>query len=267
MPTIDRTETQYRFIEYVLAFEGTVSNRQLRDHFDVSNVQASRILSAYRQAHPDNIEKIRGHGAGGGLYGITPMFSAAHADIELANYLETVSKDNAYPVERVNSDFTRIDPKQYRAIYNAIKNNGSLLVTYRSMSSPNGKERVIHPRTLVFAGRRWHVRAFDESSSQYRDFNLARFSSIAISQSIIIPPVDSSWDEKVQLLLEAHPDLSEPQKRLIRDELFEGAAGRYVTTRRALVPYVINDLEIAEDRAVHFPPKFQVHLKRIETVY
>ena len=64
--------------------------------------------------------------------------------------------------------------------------------------------------------------------------------------------------------MRAHPLLNPEQEQLIRDELFKGAAGRRVTTRRALIKYVLRELEVAEDPEKQRPPNYQLYLYRVE---
>ncbi|MCO7021583.1 hypothetical protein, partial [Vibrio paracholerae] len=77
-------------------------------------------------------------------------------------------------------------------------------------------------------------------------------------------PSDTSWEKIVSLEIRAHPSLSTTQEKLIRDELFNGAIGRRVTTRHALVPYVLRELEVAEDPEVQQPPEYQVYLYHLD---
>ena len=132
------------------------------------------------------------------------------------------------------------------------------------MTHPDGITRVIHPLAFVFAGRRWHVRAFDEMSGEHRDFNLARIKQADNAPKSVPTPIDSDWDDLVHLQLRPHPKLNPSQEQLIRDELFNGAAGRQVTTRRALITYILRELEVAENPDTQQPPDYQLYLYRAE---
>ena len=77
-------------------------------------------------------------------------------------------------------------------------------------------------------------------------------------------PPNEDWEEIVHLQLRAHPKLSPAQEQLIRDEFFSGAAGRQVTTRRALIPYKLRELEVAENPETQQPPEYQLYLYRVE---
>lgn len=258
-----RTSKQFEFIELVLAYEGLVTNQRLQETFDISCVHASRILASYRKAHPRNIAPLTGEGRG--RYAQTSRFAPAIATLSIDRYFRAVASDsNNIAMEDVRQDFTQVDPKYFRILHSAANANGTVQIIYHSMNNPEGTERIIHPKAFVFAGRRWHVRAFDEATKEHRDFNLARIRKTEPATKSIPTPVDADWEERVHLQLRPHPLLSTAQARLIRDELFDGAAGRQLTTRRALVAYVLRDLEVAEDPELQQPPEYQLYLSRID---
>jgi hypothetical protein len=261
--TDKRKLQQFEFIEFILAFEGIITNRRLREQFDIAIVQASRVLAAYRQTFPRNIDVVAGEGRG--RYCITSRFTPRVAKLHVDRYFELVSgKDEGVRKEIVRYDLTNIAPEKFRVLNYAIANNSAVWLSYRSMNHPDGKPRIIHPLTFVFAGRRWHVRAFDEETKSHRDFNLSRIGELVSGTKSIDTPEDSEWNEQVSLLLKPHPKLTPAQNQLIRDELFEGASSRLITTRKALVQYMLRELEVATEPEIQLPPEFQIYLHRIE---
>ncbi len=183
----------------------------------------------------------------------------------ISKYFRTAAKNNDHAqMEDARHDFTHVDPQTYRAIHSAVSTVAAVQIVYRSMNHPKGKKRIIHPRAFVFAGRRWHVRAFDEATREHRDFNIGRIWQVDSAQKNVETPTDSDWDEYVHLQLRPHPLLNPAQEQLIRDELFKGAAGRRVTTRRALATYVLRELEVAENPEEQRPPIYQLYLYKNE---
>lgn len=262
-PSPPSHQAQFAFIELLLAFEGLVTNERLRLRFNVGNVQASRVLAAYREMFAENIELVRGEGRG--RYQPSPRFKAAVAELDLGEYLKQIGEDRTDGLfERVGRDMTRIEPRMFRTFNQAVRSGDAVRMTYRSMTHPKGVERVVHPKAFVYAGRRWHVRAYDWMRSEFRDFNLARVQTVQAAQHPEQPPDDEDWRVYVDVRLVAHPDLSSDQQRLIRDELFMGAVARVVRVRRALVRYLCRELEAAEDPTTQRPPDYQIHVSRIE---
>jgi len=261
--TDKRKLLQFEFIEFILAYEGIITNSRLREQFDVATVQASRVLAAYRQTFPRNIDVASGEGRG--RYCITSRFSAEIAKLHIDRYFELVGRSHeGVPKEVVRYDFTNIAPEKFRVLNFAITSKSAICLNYRSMNHPDGKLRVIHPTAFVSAGRRWHIRAFDESTNSYRDFNLSRIAELKPSDKSIETPDDTEWNTQVNLLLKPHPMLTPAQSKLIRDELFEGVSSRIIKTRKALMHYVIRELEVATEPEHQLPPNFQIYLHRVE---
>ncbi len=258
-----RTLQQYEFIELVLAYEGLITNKRLQTQYDISGVQASRILASYRKAHPQNIMQLQGEGRG--RYAPTARFSPEVAKLSLDIYYHNVAANsNFMQMEDLRQDFTHIDPKKFRPIFSAITTSLAIKILYRSMNHPEGLERIIHPRAFAFAGRRWHLRAYDELNDEHRDFNLARIWEVETVQKNVDTPKDLDWEDYVHLQIRPHPLLTPGQEQLIRDELFKGATGRTVTIRRALVNYVLRELEVANNPDEQRPPEYQLYLYRRE---
>ncbi|MCU7829595.1 MAG: WYL domain-containing protein [Candidatus Thiodiazotropha sp. (ex Myrtea sp. 'scaly one' KF741663)] len=257
-----RTQAQFEYIELIVAYEGLITNQRLRDTFGISTVQASRVLAAYRKAFPRNLEVLEGDGRG--RYGPARRFEPVLAPLSMERYFRAVmAPDQPLYLEDVRRDFTDVDPKMFRIIHAAVRDGLAVRVIYRSMNHPKGRERLIHPLAFAFAGRRWHVRAFDESTGEHRDFNLARMRDVSPAIKSVETPKDEAWDDVVHLELRPHPRLTADQAQLIRDELFQGAAGRRVKTRRALAGYMLKELEVAEDSDFQRPPDYQLYLYKI----
>nr|WP_154224728.1 hypothetical protein [Marinicella rhabdoformis] len=101
-------------------------------------------------------------------------------------------------------------------------------------------------------------------TSEYRDFNLARIKSIKPASKALDIPKDLEWDTHVNLIIKPHPMLTPDQEILVRDELFKGAAFRSMKTRKALIGYLLRELEVAENPEKQTPPEYQLHLHSIK---
>ncbi len=69
-----------------------------------------------------------------------------------------------------------VDPYVLRALMRAIRERRALEALYQSMSRPTALRRTIEPHALAHDGFRWHARAFDRESGEFRDFVLGRLS-------------------------------------------------------------------------------------------
>jgi len=99
-------------------------------------------------------------------------------------------------------------------ICRAIHGKRPVTIRYQSMSSGES-ERVIVPFALVDTGLRWHVRAFDRKSGEFRDFVITRIQNTTIldEESFAHERMDADiqWTRIVELDLVPHPRLNRPE--------------------------------------------------------
>ena len=99
-------------------------------------------------------------------------------------------------------------------ICRAIHAKRPVAIRYHSMNS-GGSERVIVPFALVDTGLRWHVRAFDRKSSEFRDFVVTRIEVPTLldeePKASERPDNDIQWTRIVELDFVPHPRLSHPE--------------------------------------------------------
>ena len=255
-----QTAEQFRYIELMLLYEGVLTNQALRKRFNVSQVQASRIIKKYRDENPGHMERLAGRGS----YRIGSKLSLGETPHPVGDYFNEEGISIEYPcVATAQNDLTQTSPTVVRQLVQANIKGCGVTVTYSSMSHPQGKERLIFPHAFAFGGSRWHVRAFDVLNGEYRDFNLGRIESAAIEMGHSPPAVvDEDWETFVELTIGPHPGLSLDQQRMIRREYFGGTAGRIVTVRKAIEMYSVRHLEVATDTRNQLPPEFLLAVLR-----
>lgn len=131
------------------------------------------------------------------------------------------------------------------------------------MSTPLAQARRFFPQRLVQAGRRWHVRGFDERTMKHADFTLGRVSSATVVPDVWRreTPADIAWDTQVTFKISPHPLLTAAQATVIEREYMGSFASRQITCRAAMVPYVIQDLRISVKHS-DTPPDFQLAADR-----
>lgn len=99
-------------------------------------------------------------------------------------------------------------------ICRAIHAKRPVAIRYHSMSSGES-ERVIVPFALVDTGLRWHVRAFDRKSGEFRDFVITRIEAPVLldeePKSNERSDNDIQWTRIVELEFVPHPRLNRPE--------------------------------------------------------
>lgn len=206
------------YIDFRLYFMGEIGRPDLVNRFGIASAAATRDLALYREVAPKNIEfdgsnKIYRIGKG-----FTPLFD--HAPQRVLSALSLGFGDG------VNGESQSMLPCASPAmlssprmdilapICRAIQANRPIAIRYHSMS--NGEsDRIIVPFALVDTGLRWHVRAFDRKSGEFRDFVVTRIEAPTLIDEEIKaserPNNDIQWTRIVELDLVPHPRLSRPE--------------------------------------------------------
>lgn len=97
----------------------------------------------------------------------------------------------------------------------AIHQECPLGIEYHSITSGR-TEREIVPFALIDNGLRWHVRAFDRKSQEFRDFVITRIKCPVVLKDDPVAPHETSnqdiqWTRIVELELVPHPDQPRPE--------------------------------------------------------
>ncbi|WP_298829437.1 WYL domain-containing protein [uncultured Piscinibacter sp.] len=257
------TQQRLREMEVLLRWEGELDNARLREVFGVQAVQASRLLSAFVAAYGPAITRVSPHAP------VTPtkQFRPRLAGNSPDEYLRLVDSVGplvrTFAVEDLRLDLSPVSSTLFALATKACLKRVGLQIRYRSLSEPDGRDRLVYPHSLIRAARRWHVRAWCTQRAAFRDYALGRISkgSIEGSPSPATKEADQHWNEMAKLEVVAHPALPTGQLQLLQDEYLGGATSRTVEVRRCLVGYTVQDLRLATDARRHMPPEFQLLLK------
>ncbi|MDR2012730.1 MAG: WYL domain-containing protein [Rhodanobacter sp.] len=232
------------WIDFRLYFFGEIGRPDLIDRFGVAPAGATRDLALYRKIAPRNIEfdgsskvyRIAKH--------FTPLFEHAPQRVLSALALGFGDGVNAAsaPLLPCESPTALSSPKMsvLAPVCRAIHAKRPVAIRYHSMSSGKS-QRVIVPFALVDTGLRWHVRAFDRKSGEFRDFVLTRIESPALLDEDPgpheRPDNDIQWTRIVELDFVQHPRLTRPE--IVRmDYAMQGNAIR-MRVRAAVAGYML----------------------------
>ena len=249
------TRQRLQFIEILAWYAGVVTRGEVARAFGNSDAAATKDLKLYNDLAPGNL--VYNHNVFGFVPHATfqPLFAnlrpVAVLPIIAANLAVTqgpYGTDSIYGLPTAALPLpVRLPSMQTLAqITRAIHRRSKLRVHYRSLSEDSEVERTLEPHTLVDTGLRWHMRAYQESSYDFRDFVLSRITEAecldAPAESNI--QYDDDWVETVSLRLAPHSGLD----AAIRENLLleYGATNEVIelNVRRALLGYVLQRLNI-----------------------
>lgn len=206
------------YIDFRLYFFGEIGRPDLIDRFGVAPAGATRDLALYREIAPQNIT----FDGSNKIYRIGQAFSPLfdHASQRVLSALALGFGDGVtgatQPLLPCESPTALSNPRMdvLAPVCRAIHAKRPVAIRYHSMSSGES-ERVIVPFALVDTGLRWHVRAFDRKSGEFRDFVVTRIEAPTLldeePQANERPDNDIQWTHIVELDFVPHPRLERPE--------------------------------------------------------
>jgi hypothetical protein len=250
------TRQRFQYIERMAYYTGVIARSDLTRTFGLSDAAATKNLKLYSEMAPGNLVYQQN------VFGFVPSesFQAVFADLSPAVVLPMIAANLAvtgqpfeeHPIYGISVDALPLpgrypDKAVLAQIIRAIRYRKKLSAHYHSLSdSEHAPDRIIEPHSLINTGLRWHVRAYNEASYDFRDFVLSRFAHArrldedAESSAVY----DDAWTDIITLELAPHPGLSEKQKTgLILDyDITRDAIS--LPVRRALIGYVLHRLSV-----------------------
>jgi hypothetical protein len=261
-------EQRLAFIEERLFWLGAVNRTDLVRRFGVSMSQASGDIGRYLARDPVGVaydKSAKRYVAGEAFRPVLAAPSAARflGELRLVDIGILAAEDTMLgavpPFDAAPVPERRIDAFVLRAVVRAIREHAALDVLYQSMSRPEAARRVIEPHALAHDGFRWHARAFDRESGEFRDFVLGRLSKPkAAGPAGSKPADDADWQSFVNLVIAPHPGLTAAQARAIGMDYGIRGASASLRVRRALLFYALRRLGL--DVAADVRPASEQHI-------
>lgn len=266
-----QTRQRLQYIEILAFYTGIVSRSEVARAFGISDAAATKDLKLYNDIAPENLNYQHS------VFGFVPTneFQEVFADLSPAKVLPIIEAnltgiDGPYgsesvfniPVEDLNLPRRLPDKTVLAHITRAIVQHKKLEVSYRSLSGKDiNKKRNIEPHALVNTGYRWHVRAYNEESFDFRDFVLSRFvnARCLAAEAESNAQYDDDWVELINVQLAPHPGLSETNRQSLLIDYGSESELIELTIRRALLGYLLQQLSVdtTEDHSMN-PRRYQL---------
>ena len=239
------------YIEFRLFFLGRVGRQNLIERFGIASAAATRDFALYREACPDNIAFEGSSKTYVLADGFTPAFPP-----NVERVLMTLSQgfgdglgyveNPLLPCEtpfRLNRPSVDVLAPVTRAIYQ----QKVLQLRYFSHANEGMAEREIVPFALANNGLRWHIRAFDRKSQEFRDFVFTRMEAAQLL--VDSSPAkyerqdqDNQWNRIVELDIVPHPDRKHPEVTERDYGMVDGVL--HLEVRAAMVGYVLRQWQV-----------------------
>lgn len=245
-------EQRLAFIEERLFWLGEVNRTDLARRFGVSMGQASVDIARYLARAPKGVtydKRAKRYVADASFRPLLSPPDAARflGELRLVDAGLLKAEDTSVgvvpPFDATPVPERRIDAFVLRAVLTAIRKGLSLAIHYQSMSRPEPIERTIEPHALAHDGFRWHARAFDRETKEFRDFVLGRISRPRLGeQAQSRPRDDQDWHSFVELEIAPHPGLTPAQAKAIALDYGIVKGSAKIRVRRALLFYALRRL-------------------------
>ncbi|WP_448553310.1 helix-turn-helix transcriptional regulator [Thalassotalea montiporae] len=237
------------FIDLCLFFLGEVSRSDLANFFNIKSAACTRDIAAYKSLAPNNLILVHQTKRYHATENFIPLFD--HEPIEALTKLTQVHNLSNTDLNHIDENLLDVvrQPtppiETLASITLAIYRKYQITCDYVSISSGHSK-RVLYPHSLAFNGLRWHVRAFDRKTNEFRDFVCNRLSNLttapitsSIRESVMS---DLEWNTEVTLKVVPHPKLKH-KDAVIQDFNMEGGYLK-LNTKAALAGYILERLKV-----------------------
>jgi predicted DNA-binding transcriptional regulator YafY len=206
------------FVELRVRFIGEIRRQDLVSRFGIQSAAASRDIALYKDLAPTNIE----YDSKGKSYVLSADFAPIF-DFLPERVLTWLSRGfgDGEPMLlkpwvscEIPSRLTEPYLEILASVTRAIHLQCPLKIEYFSVSSGKSIREII-PFALTDNGLRWHVRAFDRKSQEFRDFVITRIKQPVVMKDVEIlaherSDQDIQWSRIVELELIPHPDQPYP---------------------------------------------------------
>jgi hypothetical protein len=259
-------ERRLAFIEDRFFWLGEVNRGSLAERFGVSMSQASADIARYLALNGTGVT----YDKSAKCYIAEPEFRPAFTAPDALRFLGELRLVEAglLPADQTMLGFMppfdatplpqrTIDADVLRVVLQAIRKRSSVEAFYQSMSRPEPARRVIEPHAFAFDGYRWHTRAFDHESGEFRDFVLGRLSRPCLgAKAESDGQEDADWHDFIDFEIAPHPALTPAQSSAVALDYGMTGGSIRIRVRRALAFYALKRLGLDHDPNAR-PPNVQ----------
>ena len=226
--------------------------------FGIQAAAATRDIAQYKELAPGNME----YDTKGKVYvraaWFRPLFdfpaeriltwlSQGYGDGEPIRWKGVVAQEGTSLPGKIDLDLLSV-------LTRAIHQGAAVEVAYRALSSGLTTREIV-PFALADSGLRWHVRAFDRRSGEFRDFVLGRLDAARILPGPVAdhekPDQDIQWNRITELELVPHPANVQHPDTIEAEYGMEGGVLK-VRARAAMAGYLLRrwNVDCTEDHSL-----------------
>jgi hypothetical protein len=217
LPLVQRERLSH--IDFKLYFLGELRRADVVERFETGPAGATRDIAQYREIAPENLDLDQATKTYRPTPAFSPLFEHSPQRVLTAlsqGFGEGIG-DQLRPMVRCEFPNMLCLPKMsvLAPITRAINRGRAVRLGYTSVDS-GWTERELVPLALVNIGTRWHVRAFDRKSEEFRDFVFTRMEKPTVLEDSPVlgnetSDKDDQWNRIIELELVPHPKHPRPE--------------------------------------------------------
>jgi hypothetical protein len=245
------TYRRFTYIENCLYWGDGVTASQLGDTFQIARQNAQASIEAYRQLHPGNMAYNRSRKRHEATVSFIPNY-IKQEPLRYLNYLRGNSLANMFwededwgglSVHDVDTLFRPyLERETVRKVVTAIQTQQALYLEYHAKAGI--QYLTIAPNHLVYASRRYHIRAYCYEKNKFIDLVLSRILSAEFSnEDWVSSEEDANWHHEIELQFIPNPELPETLQRTLLLDLGLNKGIYPISVRKALMAYVLREME------------------------
>ena len=262
------------FIDFKLMFVGHFTRSEVVEHFKMGLSNATRDINLYKELASNNLVYNNAEKRYFQTKSFTPLFNHNNNETlgKLANQLsgnDNVINGLGIPFE-IPSQLNTLNINIVATLTQAALNKKAVKIRYVSLTSSESN-RVVIPHSIVDNGLRWHIRAYDCKSEQFRDFVISRITKAELSDKNISEKqtmlADNQWMRFVPLELIPHPHNIKFPKAIELD--YSMTNGKLcLEVRAALTGYLLRRWNVdCSENATQYSAEHQLWLANKATLY
>lgn len=260
-------------IDFKLRFLGLINRNDIVTRFGIKQAAATRDIALYKELAPNNLTYDTKAKTYFQTNTFKPLFEYTSSQALSALCLGLGDDSVSQPTSLIETDTpTTLNTPNLDVlaiITKAIFQSKSVKIEYRSLSSGLSKREIV-PFALVDNGLRWHIRAFDRKSGNFRDFVLNRIAKPKLidehSPKEQRREADNQWNRIVEMHLVPHPNLKHPETIEIEYGMKNGMLK--IQVRAAVAGYLLRHWNIdCSEQHILTGPESHLWLQNRQTLY
>lgn len=262
------------FVELRLCFVGEIRRQDLITRFGIQAAAATRDIAQYKEMAPGNMEYDPKNKVYVRASWFRPLFdfpaervlawlSQGYGDGEPIRWKGVVAQEGTSLPGKIDLDLLSV-------LTRAIHRGAAVEIAYRALSSGLTTREIV-PFALADSGLRWHVRAFDRRSGEFRDFVLGRIDGAHPLPGSVgdheKSDQDIQWNRITELELVPHPANVQHPDTIEAEYGMQGGVLR-MRVRAAMAGYLMRrwNVDCTEDHSLK-GAEFHLWLRNRQALY